>query len=230
MLNDVQPPVICLVTDRRRLSTPTDGSLLRLVSAAAAAGVDLVHVRERDRDDRTLADLTRRIVACVSGSGTRVVVNDRADIAIAAAASGVHLRSDSAPGDRVRAICPRRFVIGRSVHSAAEARAAATAGVDYVIMGTVYRTPSKSPTASLAGVHGLAEVCRSVPVPVLAIGGVTIDNLREVAGAGASGVAAIGLFAETFNAHSDRDPEGALISLVAAIRAAFGSDRGAAAR
>jgi thiamine-phosphate diphosphorylase len=214
-------PVICLVTDRGRLSRPTDDDLVCLAASSAAAGVDLIHLRERDREARALVVLARRMVAATSGSRTRVVVNDRADVAMAAGAGGVHLRADSAAADRVRAMSPRGFIVGRSVHSAAEAVRAAETGVDYLVMGTVYRTKSKEPTAPLAGIRGLEEVCRSVSVPVLAIGGITIDTLGDIAAAGAAGIAAIGLFSETFNDNGHEGLDAALEALVETIRRGF---------
>src|SRR5688500_5304997 len=163
----LRPPILCLVTDRQRTSPPGDDSIVRLAGRAAAAGVGLIQVRERDLDDRRLLSVVRGIVAAVSGSGTRVVVNDRTDVAIVAGAHGVHLRADSPSADRIRAIAPAGFLIGRSVHSAAEA-AAADSSVDYLIAGTVYPSRSKPEGTPVLGLAGLTEVCRSSRVPVLA--------------------------------------------------------------
>lgn len=214
-------PAICLVTDRHRLTNPTDDALVLLVERAATAGVDLVHIRERDRDDRSLLELTERIVAATRHTSARVVVNDRIDVAIAAGCGGVHLRADSIAADRARAISPPGFMVGRSVHSVAEAVGAAASGVDYVVMGTTYPTKSKGRLAPVTGIEGLAEVCRAVSMPVLAIGGVTTDKLRNIAAAGAAGVAAIGLFSEAFNESSHGNLDAALGVLVATIRRAF---------
>lgn len=212
-------PILCMVTDRRRLPRPEADSLLRLVAAASAAGINLIQVRESDLDDRRLLDLTRRMLQAVGGSDTAVVVNERTDVALAAGAHGVHLRGDSASARRVRAIVPEGFLIGRSVHSAGEA-AAESAGVDYLIMGTVYPTASK-PGTVLAGIDGLEEVCRSVGVPVLAIGGVAADNVKGIAAAGAAGIAATGLFCDLVTATPDAALDPALTSLIATIRRAF---------
>jgi thiamine-phosphate pyrophosphorylase len=105
----------------------------------------------------------------------------------------LHLRADSVTPREVRSIAPPGFLIGRSVHQVFEAEAAA-AHVDYLIAGTVWRTPSKTPEHPTLGVAGLAAIVQSVDVPVLAIGGVTADRLVEVRSAGAAGAAAIGLF------------------------------------
>ena len=187
-------PVICLVTDRRRLDGDVAG-LVAQVGHAARAGVDLVQVRERDLEGRALAELVGRCVDIVRGSRTRIVVNDRLDIAVASGAHGVHLRADSFPADRTQAMAPAGFLVGRSVHSVADAlRATRIGSVDYLVFGTVFDTGSK-PGRAGTGTAGVADVVRATPIPVLAVGGITLENAGEVARAGAAGVAAIGLFA-----------------------------------
>jgi thiamine-phosphate pyrophosphorylase len=214
-------PVICLVTDRRRVDPPGAVSLVRLVGRAAAAGVDIIHVRESGLNDRQLAGLVRDVLAAVRGTPARVVVNDRADVALATGAHGVHLRADSISGTRVRQLSPPGFLIGRSVHTRPEAVAAARSGVDYLVAGTVYPTLSKPESSPLLGLAGLIELVRAVDIPVLAIGGVVADNVWDIAASGAAGVAAIGLFAsiptDARDAHFDR----ALQELVARLRAPF---------
>lgn len=214
-------PVICLVTDRHRLEPSTPDQVVRLAASAAAAGVDLIHVRERDLDDRELLALIQRAVAAVKGTSAKVVVNDRVDVAVAAGAAGVHLRADSIRADRVRAVSPPGFVLGRSVHAVEEAVAAARSGVDYLVMGTIYATSSKAGMEPLTGVQDLEAACRAVVVPVLAIGGVTADKLSHIAAAGAAGIAAIGLFSEVYNANRQGNPDAALAALVSTIRGAF---------
>jgi len=191
-------PVICLVTDRHT-SGGVEGVVAH-VARAARAGVQLIHIRERDLEARTLTALVARCLEAVRGTRTRVVVNDRLDVALAAGAHGVHLRAESMPGVRVRAVTPPGFLIGRSVHAREEAaRVEAAGGLDYLVFGTVFASASK-PGRAPAGPPALAEVVQAVRVPVLAIGGVTPDNLHEVAATGAAGFAAITLF----TAPSDR--------------------------
>jgi thiamine-phosphate pyrophosphorylase len=182
--------VICLVTDRARFDVPST------VRAAARDGVDLVQVRERDLDDRALLALVRRVIAEVAGTPARVLVNDRLDVALAAGAHGVHLRGDSIAASRVRAMAPRGFLVGRSVHALDEAIAIDREGaVDYVIFGTVFASAGKPAGHPVAGVEALARVCAAVRTPVLAIGGIDAARAVEARRAGAQGVAAIGLFA-----------------------------------
>ena len=214
----LRPPIICLVTDRRQLPDPTEDNLVRLTTQAAAAGVTMIQIRERDLDDRALFSLTTRIVAAVRDVDTAVLVNDRADIAVAARASGVHLRSDSVPTDRVRAIAPGGFLIGRSIHSVAEAPAE---GVDYLVMGTVFPTSSKPAGTAIAGTEAVRAVCRRSTAPVLAIGGISADNTAKIAQSGAAGIAAITLFTSLFKDRTDHELRAVLEQVVAKVRAAW---------
>jgi thiamine-phosphate pyrophosphorylase len=187
-----------LVTDRRRLcgdapfSTVRD-CLLRQARYAVEAGIDFFQVRERDLEAADLAALVSVVVAMARGTRTRVLVNDRVDVALACGAAGVHLKADSIPASAVRSITPPEFVVGRSVHGALEAQAAGNA-VDYLIAGTVWATPSKPDGHPVVGERGLSDIVRASRVPVIAIGGVTLDRLGLVAASGAAGAAGIGLF------------------------------------
>jgi len=189
--------MMCLVTDRRRLSACDAAGVRRdclvvQVRHAVDAAVDLVQVRESDLEAGALVSLVSRLVAIARGSPTRIVVNDRIDVALASGADGVHLLGDSIPVAAARRLAPAGFLIGRSIHRVEEAIAAADA--DYLIAGTVFPSLSKAAGAPLLGIEGLQAVVKSVDKPVLAIGGITDDRLGAVASAGASGIAAIGLF------------------------------------
>ena len=188
----------CLVTDRRRLAGAGASFdyarrvLLAQLETAVSDGVDLIQVRERDLEDGALAALVDAVVSLVHGTTSRVVVNDRLDVALACRADGVHLRGDSIRTPDARRIAPSGFLIGRSVHTVDEASAAG--GADYLIAGTVYPSPSKAPSTTLLGADGLRAIVRAAQAPVLAIGGVTVQRFDEIAAAGAAGVAGIGLF------------------------------------
>jgi thiamine-phosphate pyrophosphorylase len=189
---------VCLVTDRRRLAgadatfAGARGAVRAQVRDAVAAGVDLIQVREGDLASADLAALVTDLLAVTRASATRLVVNDRLDVALACGADGVHLRGDSIAPAAARRLAPAGFLIGRSVHTPAEA--AAAAGADYLIAGAVFATGSKPATTPWLGLDGLRSIARASSAPVLAIGGVTIDRLAEIAAAGAAGIAAIGLF------------------------------------
>jgi len=187
-------PVICMITDGRLAAGGGGAALVETVRSAARAGVHLIQLRERDLDDRALATLAGECVNAVRGTRARIVVNDRLDVALAARAHGVHLKAGSFPAQRARAITAPGFLIGRSVHSVAEAKRACEGGaVDYLMFGTVFASLSK-PGLEPAGLAILTEAARSALVPLLAVGGITIDNAAMVARAGADGLAAIGLF------------------------------------
>lgn len=192
-------PLILLVTDRHRLAgavgasaTEAPALLLEQVRGAVAAGVDYVQVRERDLEAGALAALVASVVAIAAGSQTRVLVNDRIDVALAARAAGVHLREDSVPTASARRLLGPLAVVGRSVHQAAGARAAGE--VSYLLAGAVFMTASK-PGGVPLGPEGLSRiVAASAGRTVVAIGGVTAANVGTVLRAGAGGVASIGAF------------------------------------
>jgi thiamine-phosphate pyrophosphorylase len=194
--------ILHLITDRRRLAPASRQAdavacVVEQARLAVEAGVNVIQVRERDLDGRDLADLVAAVVRVTRGSPTRVVVNDRVDVALAADADGVHLRADSMEARHVRPLVPPGFVIGRSVHSLEELE---TSGpVDYVLAGTVWPTPSKSTDWPLLGVDMLRAIARAAAVPVVAIGGVAAERFAEAAAAGAAGVAGIGLFMSASN-------------------------------
>jgi thiamine-phosphate pyrophosphorylase len=176
-----------MVTDRHRGYPGTVDALVGRVHAAARAGVALVQIRERGLTDAELLTLVGRCVEAVRGTASRVIVNDRTDVALAAGAHGVHLPADSVPAARVRRLAGPGFLIGRSVHSTRDAEHAEGEGAaDYLIFGT---TPS--------GLPALTAAVAATRLPVLAIGGITEARAGDVAGTGAAGVAAIGLFAGT---------------------------------
>jgi thiamine-phosphate pyrophosphorylase len=210
-------PVLCLITDRCRGGAAPLEALVAQVQAAARAGVTLVQVRERDLDGGPLLAVTRACVAAVAGTETRVLVNDRVDVALAAGAHGVHLRSDSFSTAEARRLARGRpFIVGRSVHALDDAVQAAVERPDYLLFGTVFETSSK-PGRAAAGTVALREVVAAVRVPVLAVGGVTVERVRELAATGAAGVAAIGLF---------RGEPPALGGVARSVRAAFDTPSG----
>ncbi len=213
-------PILCYVTDRLTLPAlrqpegsgreglalpavnpgESGGELLQVLRRAAAAGVDWIQVREKDLPTRALVELARAAVSEVGGSDARVLVNDRLDVALAAGAAGVHLGRESLPAAAVTRWCgtaghaPQGFLVGVSCHSLGEAQQAEDDGAHYVLFGPVFATPSKAAYGPPLGLDRLAEVCRAVHIPVLAIGGVKLENATTCLNAGAAGIAAIRLF------------------------------------
>jgi thiamine-phosphate pyrophosphorylase len=194
----LERPIVCVVTRARGgRGTPERLALLQRLQAAAAAGATMVQIRERQFDDRALADFVAEVVGAVRPAGAVVTVNDRTDVALAAGADGVHLKSDGPHPEDVRRIVPSGFVVGRSVHAGDEAMAMESSGAcDYLLFGTVFPSRSKPADHPVAGLDALARVCRRVTIPVVAIGGVSVERAADIAHAGAAGVAAISLFSD----------------------------------
>ena len=188
--------LICLVTDRRRLARAAPAvNLEDQIASACRAGVDLIQIRERDLDARALTSLVKQCVAAARGTSTRIIVNDRLDVALSAGAHGVHLRGDSIGAARVRELSPPGFIVGRSVHGVEEAVAAErSGGLDYLILGTLFPTASKDPSHPVTTMTALAAVCALVSIPVLVIGGITAARVEDIVKTGAAGIAAIGFF------------------------------------
>jgi thiamine-phosphate pyrophosphorylase len=197
---NLPPPIIYAITSGATTArtTPEDpefSNILQLVEAAVAAEVPLIQIREKASSARVLYDLATRAAALTRDSATRLLVNDRFDIARAAGADGVHLTTRSLPATVVRQTCGEDFLIGVSTHSLETALAARADGADFVVFGPVFETESKRIFGEPQGLEKLSEVASALNgFPVLAIGGVNLDNAGECFSAGASGVAAIRLF------------------------------------
>ena len=167
-------------------------NLLDCITHAAVEGVELIQVREKDLNARDLLALVRAAVAAVSTRPTRVLVNGRADIALAAGANGVHLPSHSVAPAEWRRILPPDFLIGVSCHSQAEIRAAE--GADLIVYGPVFASPGKGQGV---GLDALRIAASSTRIPVFALGGITFETAQSCIDADAAGVAAIRLFQKT---------------------------------
>mgnify|MGYP003592075540 CR=1 FL=1 len=194
-------PVTCLISDGS-LSPENfnacNSTLLWRIQIAVNAGVSIVQIREKQIPARMLFDLAVEAVRLVKGSETLLLINDRADVAAAAGAHGVHLTGMSLGADQIRCTFGERFVIGVSTHSADDVLRAKGAGADLAVFGPVFPTPGKGPDV---GVDTLASVCKAAgEFPVLALGGINADNWRRAVSAGAAGFAAIRYFAEFNNA------------------------------
>ena len=189
-------PIIYPITSGK--TTPqTTSDILRLVRAAVEAEVALFQIREKSLPARVLYELVSRAAEITRGSKTRLLVNDRSDIARAAGADGVHLTTRSLPANVVRQIYGPEFLIGVSTHSVDEARAARDAGADFVVFGPVFEKRGFGAPQGLDKLRQVTDELREFPV--LAIGGITLENIEACLSAGASGIAAIRLFNELQN-------------------------------
>jgi len=169
------------VTDRRQ------ADVLACAARAIREGVEMIQIREKDLPALELLQLTLSVCRLAAGTKTRVLVNDRLDIAIAAAADGVHLPANGLPAARVR---PYMRLLGVSTHSLREAVDADKDGADFIVFGPIFDTPGKD----AVGIDPLKEIVAAVKIPVLAIGGVTVRNSPRVVQTGAAGIAGIRLF------------------------------------
>ena len=201
MLN-LSKPILYLITRGVTDETTTTESvefhqLLGQFSAAVSAGIQLIQIREKRLTARLLFELTSRALSITQGTGTRVLVNDRADIAAGAGADGVHLTTQSLEAAVVRQAFGERLLIGSSTHSVEEALRARDAGVDFIVFGPVFESPAKKKYGPPVGLQALSGVARELgPFPVIALGGISIKNGAECLCAGASGIAGISLFSE----------------------------------
>lgn len=207
-------PILSYVTHRRSLPLATSsdamGLLLDMIEAVAAAGTDWIQLREKDLSGRECFELTRQALQRIQirGSATRLLVNDRLDVALPAGAGGVHLSENSLTVQDARRLrdeffarrcVPPDFLIGVSCHSLGSALGAARGGADYIYFSPIFSTPSKEIYGPPQGVERLAKICRAVDIPVLAIGGVNAQNAAQCFAAGAAGIAAIRLFQDSSN-------------------------------
>ena len=162
--------------------------ILDLIKTAVDAGISLIQIREKQLSARNVFDLASEAAKLAKNSDTKILVNDRADIALAANADGVHLTANSLSASIIRAAFPKDFMIGVSTHSVEKTVEAKRGGADFVLFGPIFQTPGKGAPKSL---DALRDVCEKVkPFPVIAIGGIDKTNYREAL-AVAGGFAAI---------------------------------------
>jgi thiamine-phosphate pyrophosphorylase len=181
-----------MVTDGGGPGAPVDALVAR-VAAAARAGVDLVQVREKTLSDRALLAVVSAVRAALASTSTRLLVNGRPDVALAAGAYGVQVPEEGLPVAEVKRAFPS-LTVGASCHSVEAARRAAGEGADFVLLGPIFATPGKEERA--LGLDVLAAAAAAVAVPLHAIGGVTPARVPSLRAAGARGGAAIRPFLE----------------------------------
>jgi thiamine-phosphate pyrophosphorylase len=211
MTLNLSKPILYLITRGATAETTTPESpeflaILQQASAAVNAGVQFIQIREKQLTARVSFELTAAVVSIARGNGTngtngtdatRVLVNDRADIAAAAGADGVHLTTNSLTPHVIRKAFGAKFLIGVSTHSLIEARNACSQGADFAVFGPIFPSPSKAKYGPPLGLGKLAEAAHELGAfPLLALGGISLENVSECLAAGASGIAGITLFGE----------------------------------
>ncbi len=178
------------ITDRRALGGMPE--LLDAIARNLAAGVEYIQIREKDLTAKELLELTRAALKLAHPFGTRILVNSRADVALAAGAHGVHLPAGSIPADRFRRL--GRMVIGVSCHTIGELLQAEREGADFAVYSPIFPSSSKPGYGPAVGLDGLRQAVQAVRIPVFALGGVTAANAPLCIEAGAAGVAGISMF------------------------------------
>ena len=191
--------MLYLITDRRKLAPRASlteiEALIDFLTNAAASGVDMIQIRERDLPTRDLYYITKRVLESTRPFQTRVFVNDRVDVAAALPGVGVHLTTRSLPVRIVRAIFGDSLKIGASTHTLEEVKRAEYEGADFAVFGPVFDTESKRRYGSPVGVESLRQAVSEVSIPVLALGGIGLNNFKEVLDVGCAGLAGISIFA-----------------------------------
>lgn len=187
---------MCLVTDR---SQTCGRDLVEVVEAALRGGVRAVQLREKDLETIDLYRLGGRLIAVCRAAGASLIINDRADVALALDADGVHLTGKSLPPAVVRKMLGPDKRLGISCHSLEQVRHAADSGCDYLFLGPIFRTPSKERFGAPLTPAIIPEARKLSAAPILAIGGVRACRVPELIAAGASGVAVISAVMAAFD-------------------------------
>ncbi len=187
-------------------------SLDDLVDAYLGGGAHLLQLRMKQRPAREVIDYGRALLERCRTAGAKLIVNDRADIAAAIGADGVHLGQSDVPLAAARWLLPHG-IIGRSTHDLRQVHLACSEGVDYIAFGPVFATRSKAGALAPVGTAKLAEAIKISTLPLVAIGGISIDNVRQVVGVGAKAVATISAVAAAWQ------PKDAVRSLIRAFKA-----------
>jgi thiamine-phosphate pyrophosphorylase len=183
--------IACYITDRHALRGE---SLLDSMARNLRAGVTWIQLREKDLPARDLHALVTAARALPNPLGTKLIVNTRVDVALAAGADGVHFPAGSPEARRWRGIVPAGFLFGVSCHTEDEVAAAEAGGASYALFGPVFTPLSKTSVLRPLGLDGLARAARRVQMPVLALGGITRANAAQCVAAGAAGVSGISLY------------------------------------
>jgi thiamine-phosphate pyrophosphorylase len=176
-----------LITDRKQVKMP----LVTAVRLALEGGIRAVQLREKDLPVRELLSLSQEMRILTNEFGARLFINDRVDVAVAVNADGVHLGHRSMPVEAVRRVVGGTMLIGVSTHNPVEAKAAEANGADFITFGPIFDTPSKAKHGLPVGLENLNYLKNELNIPIYALGGIKSGNIKQVIGAGATGVAMI---------------------------------------
>ena len=175
------------VTDRAWVGRQT---LLEQIEDALQGGVTMVQLREKELPEDAFTAEAMEVKALCHRYGVPLLIDDNVDVALKSGADGVHVGIEDTPVAEIRARAGRDFIIGATAKTVEQARAAQTAGADYLGVGAVFPSPTKKNAVRIT-VEQLRDICGSVTIPAVAIGGISLDNIRELCGGGMRGVAVI---------------------------------------
>ena len=185
--NFVLPPLYAIIDPAQGASRTSQ----EIAEALVAAGVRLIQLRDKHASSRELCASAQRVAKCVRIAGGIFIVNDRADVARATDADGVHVGQDDLPIESVRALMGPSKLVGYSTHDLEQVAEADGSTADYVAFGPIFATSSKENPDPVVGLGGLREARKATRKPLVAIGGITLENARAVIEAGADSVAVI---------------------------------------
>lgn len=211
---------LCVITDPK-LAPGRDH--VAIAAAALAGGADMIQLRDKAEDLRDLLRQAQAIRALCRSHGAIFIVNDRLDLALAAGADGVHMGQEDLPAEAARRLLPPGRILGVSTHNREQAEAARLAGADYIGFGPMFPTGTKDTGYTPRGLEGLREVRAAISLPILAIGGITLDTVDGVIAAGATAPAVISAIVA---APDIAGAAAAFRKRVAAAKARAGASRG----
>lgn len=197
-----------LVTDSTGL---TEDLFLKKVEAALKGGVTMVQIREKDKSTREYMELGKKVHEVTRRYGVPLIVDDRLDVALAIGAEGVHLGQSDMPVEVARKIVGDEMIIGATTKTVEQAKEAYEQGADYLGVGAIYPTTTKVKTV-LTSVDTLKDICRAVPIPANAIGGLNSSNLQILKGAPIAGICVVSAIMKA------EDPEAAAKGLLEAAK------------
>jgi thiamine-phosphate pyrophosphorylase len=211
MPNDLHSRIdwrLCFIADTEALAGM---DVLQMIGDAVAGGATIIQMRTKKRDTREFLEVVMKTAEFLRNRKVPLIINDRVDVALACDADGVHLGQTDMPLPYARKILGKKRIIGISINTLDEARAAEKEGANYLGVGPVFPTSSKMDVPPVLGLEGIREIREKTKLPILAIGGINAANIADVISAGASGVAVISAVAGSGN------PRAAATELIEAI-------------
>ena len=175
------------ITDRGSLDKKV---FFEKIEEALQGGVTILQLREKELDEDSFTDEAIEVKALCRKYGVPLIINDNVDVALKSGADGVHVGIEDMPIDEIRRKTPDSFIIGATCKTVEQAQSAERLGADYMGVGAVFPSPTKKNAVRITR-EQLKEICSSVSIPAVAIGGITLENVGELQGGGMSGIAVV---------------------------------------